>query len=106
MIIQKAIAAFLASFLLSCTSVAGPSTQHLGAASTHASIATAHGASAVIKGVAVVAAVPLLIVAGTGAVSGAAGSALTEFASEPLPIGNEVLHETPDPATVLGQGKQ
>ena len=106
MTIKQTITTFLSSILLSCTACAGPSSQHLSESSEHGALASTHGSSAAIKGTASVAAVPLLIVGSTGVAVGAAGSTLVDFASKPLPLGDdtelEIPDETPDPATVLG----
>jgi hypothetical protein len=54
----------------------------------------------------------LIAVGGSALVSAAAGSALYEFASEPLRVGHQVIHtppaikETPSPAEQMGTREQ
>lgn len=105
--IKQNITAIFASLALSCSACAGPSTQHLSTASEHATLASAHGTSTLIKGVASVAAVPLLVVGSAGVAIGTAGSAMVDFASQPLPLGDDHTtlesNTTPDPAVVIGK---
>lgn len=90
-----ALVTLLAALSFSAAAVAGPSAQHTGAASSHASAASAHAGTAVVKGVAAVAATPLIVVGASGMASAVAGSALYDYASEPLKIGHEVIHTAP-----------
>ena len=108
-----ALIALLSAFSLSTPATAGPSTQHVGAASSHSAAAVAHSGTAVVKGASAVAAIPLLVLGGSALVSAAAGSALYEFASEPLRVGHQVLHppppaaqRTPNPAEQMHNREQ
>ena len=107
-----ALIALLSAFSFTAPTAAGPSAQHLGAASSHSAAAVAHSGTAAVKGVSAVAAVPLIAVGGSALVSAAAGSALYEFASEPLRVGHQVIHtppaikETPSPAEQMGTREQ
>lgn len=106
------LAAILGSSIIATPVFAGPAT-HLSAASTHSAAASAHAGAAVVKGVAAVAATPLIVVGASGMASAVAGSALHEFANEPLRIGHKVLHThpknktaTPSPAEQMADPKQ
>lgn len=108
-----ALIALISAFSVSTTAVAGPSAQHIGAASSHSAAAVAHSGTAAAKGVSAVAAVPLIAVGGSAMVSAGAGSALYEFASEPLRVGHQVIHtappatgKTPNPAEQMGTREQ
>ncbi len=85
----------LATGLNATPAIAGPLSQHSSAASTHSAAASVHAGAAVVKGAAAIAATPLIAAGVSGMASAAAGSALHEFASEPLRIGHEVLHTSP-----------
>ena len=108
-----ALIALLSAFSFTATATAGPSAQHVGAASSHSAAAVAHSGTAAVKGASAVAAVPLIAVGGSAMVSAAAGSALYEFASEPLRVGHQVIHtappatkQTPTPAEQMGTREQ
>jgi len=105
--LKTPLAVSLAAMLAASTSsvFAGPS-QNLSAASTHASAASTHTAGALAnsaiavgKVAAIVVATPLVVAGASGVASGVAGSALLEYASEPLPIGHKVIHTRPKPTT-------
>jgi len=107
--LKKNIMAVFASLALSCAACAGPVSQNLSAAAEHSMVASGHGSGTLLQGASAVASVPLLVVGSAGVVIGSAGSAMAEFASEPLPLGEVADHDaqstprTPDPATVLGR---
>jgi hypothetical protein len=105
--IAIAFASLLTASAITAPAIAGPSAQHLSAASTHSAAASVHAGASVVKGAAAVAAVPFVAVGVSGMASAAAGSALHEFANEPLRIGHEVIHtevnKTPTPAQQMGK---
>ena len=93
-----ALIALLTALTLTTPVVAGAPAQHSGAASSHAIGAVAHSATAAVKGVSAIAAVPLIGAGASGMASAAAGSALHEFANEPLRVGHEIIHTSPQSA--------
>ncbi len=103
--LSSTVTALFAALTLSCTACASPSLQHTSNASEQATLALAHGSGSAVKGAASVAAVPLLVVGSAGLAVGSAGSALVEFASQPLPLGHthetDKTNTTPDPSVVI-----
>jgi len=100
------LATLLSAGTISTNAMAGPSSQHVGAASTHSAHASAHVGAAAVKGVSAVAAAPPIAVGSVGLASAAAGSALHEFANQPLPVGHEIVHTaptTPSPADQMAK---
>lgn len=84
----------IAALALSMSTVAQADTpfSHISAASQHSAKASAHATAAGVKGVSAVVAVPFLAVGSVGAVSQQIGEGALSLATEPLPIGDEVVH--------------
>ena len=106
------LAGMICSSIFAAPVFASPAA-HLSAASTHSAAASAHAGAAVVKGAAAVAATPLIVVGASGIASAAAGSALHEYANEPLRIGHKVMHThpknkaaTPSPTEQMADPKQ
>lgn len=107
--IRQILISLVAAFAFSSSVFAGPSSQHSGAAAAHSLAGSAHAGAAVLSGTAAVAAVPLLVVGGSGQASTAAGEALLKKANQPLKIGHTIVHKTPSPADMMKRtdaGKQ